>query len=50
MHVIIASILVALAVSAVLLVAFWLFTLTSFARRLGGTRERSRPRDHPRLS
>ena len=49
MHIIIASILIAIVVSALMLVVFWLFTLTSFARHLGASDGRAGARTDPRF-
>jgi hypothetical protein len=49
MHIIIASILIALVVSVLVLVAFWLFTLTSFAHHLGASDGRGRRPNRPAL-
>jgi hypothetical protein len=49
MHIMIASILIALVVSVLLLVAFWLFTLTSFAHHLSPSDARNRRRNRPRF-
>jgi hypothetical protein len=42
MHIIIASISIALVVSVLALVAFWLFTLTPFGRHFGASEGRGR--------
>jgi hypothetical protein len=49
MHIMIASILIALVVSVLVLVAFWLFTLTSFGRHLGASDGRAGARTDPRF-
>jgi hypothetical protein len=45
MHIAIASLLVALIVCLLLLVAFWLFTTTPLARRIAENDRRRAPRD-----
>jgi len=49
MHIVIASILIALVVSVLLLVAFWRFTLTSFADHLGASDGRGRRQNRPAI-
>ena len=49
MHILIASIFIAFVVCALVLVAFWLFALTSFARHLGPSDEPSRRQNRPRF-
>jgi hypothetical protein len=44
MHIVMICLFVALAVSVLLLAAFWAFTLTPFARRLLEDEQRRRPR------
>jgi len=44
MHIVMLSLMVALAVCVLLLVAFALFTLTPFARRIQENEQRHRPR------
>jgi hypothetical protein len=49
MHIMIASILIALLVSVLVLVAFWLFTMTPFARHIDHSPDRSKRQNRPRF-